>query len=117
MQASRRFIFAALIAVALGAATALGIAQVPQGAQSEGAVRNRPGANRPPEFPPPSILDYKPRSTLVVPQHQVPRAKYPVIDFHSSAPVFASSARIFPSRDDTNRTLPPVARTPLVSDP
>jgi predicted TIM-barrel fold metal-dependent hydrolase len=30
----------------------------------------------------PSILDYRPRSTLVVPGHPVPRAKYPVIDFH-----------------------------------
>ena len=30
----------------------------------------------------PSILDYRPRSTLVVPAHVVPRAKYPVIDFH-----------------------------------
>lgn len=30
-----------------------------------------------------SIEDYSPRSTLVVPQHPVPRAKYPVIDVHS----------------------------------
>jgi len=29
------------------------------------------------------IRKYKPRSTLVVPQHPVPRAKYPVIDIHS----------------------------------
>ena len=35
-----------------------------------------------PEMPAPSILDYRPRSTLVVPEHPVPRAKYPVIDFH-----------------------------------
>src|SRR5690606_34054951 len=35
-----------------------------------------------PEFPPPSILDYRPRSTLVVPEHPVPRAKFPAIDFH-----------------------------------
>ena len=32
-------------------------------------------------------------------------------------PLFASSARMLPSRDDTNRTLPPVASTPFVSDP
>lgn len=29
------------------------------------------------------FVDYSPRSTLVVPQHPVPRAKYPVIDVHS----------------------------------
>jgi predicted TIM-barrel fold metal-dependent hydrolase len=29
------------------------------------------------------IRKYKPRSTLVAPQHPVPRAKYPVIDIHS----------------------------------
>jgi predicted TIM-barrel fold metal-dependent hydrolase len=75
-----------LLLLALTAATALGIAQVPQGAQSQGAIQNRPGANRTPEFPAPSILDYKPRSTLVVPQHPVPKAKYPVIDFHSHQP-------------------------------
>jgi len=75
-----------IVGLALAAATALGVAQVPQGPQSQGAIQNRPGANRKPEFPPPSILDYKPRSTLVVPQHPVPRAKYPVIDFHSHQP-------------------------------
>jgi uncharacterized protein len=30
----------------------------------------------------PSILDYRPRSTLVVPEHPVKRARYPAIDFH-----------------------------------
>lgn len=30
-----------------------------------------------------SVEDYTPRSTLVVPQHPVPRAKFPVIDVHS----------------------------------
>ena len=29
------------------------------------------------------IRQYKPKSTLVVAQHPVPRAKYPVIDIHS----------------------------------
>jgi predicted TIM-barrel fold metal-dependent hydrolase len=77
-------IFAAIVAV--GAAVGAGIAQAPQGGQSDGALRARPGANREPEFPAPSIRDYKPRSTLVVPQHPVPRAKYPVIDIHSHQP-------------------------------
>src|SRR5205814_809547 len=39
-----------------------------------------------PEFPPPSIVDYKPRSTLVTPQHPVPRARFPVVDIHSHQP-------------------------------
>ena len=30
-----------------------------------------------------SIEDYKPKSTLVVPQHPVARAKYPFIDVHN----------------------------------
>jgi predicted TIM-barrel fold metal-dependent hydrolase len=30
-----------------------------------------------------SIREYKPRSTLVVPEHPTPRAKYPVVDIHS----------------------------------
>ena len=30
-----------------------------------------------------SVEDYTPRSTLVVPEHPVPRAKYPVVDVHS----------------------------------
>jgi predicted TIM-barrel fold metal-dependent hydrolase len=93
------------LAVALGAAVALAVAQVPQGAQSEGAIRNRPGADRKPEFPPPSIIDYKPRSTLVVPEHKVPRAKFPVIDFHSHQPTPISAQefdRIVASMDPLN---------------
>jgi predicted TIM-barrel fold metal-dependent hydrolase len=35
-----------------------------------------------PQLPAPSILDYRPRSTLVVPEHPVKTAKFPAIDFH-----------------------------------
>ena len=92
----RKTIVFLLVAVA----AAIGIfvsAQAPQGtrpggAQSEGALRNRPGANREPEFPVPDIREYKPRSTLVVPQHPRPRAKFPVIDIHSHQPVPISAA-------------------------
>jgi len=38
---------------------------------------------RAPEFPAPSILDYRPRSTLVTAEHQVPKAKYGAIDYHA----------------------------------
>jgi uncharacterized protein len=48
-----------------------------------GTTEVRPGRCRAPEFPPPSILDYKPRSTLVTEEHLVPKAKFPVIDIHS----------------------------------
>jgi predicted TIM-barrel fold metal-dependent hydrolase len=51
-----------------------------------GQTRPRPGEGRTPEFPPPSILEYRPRSTLVVPAHPVPRAKYPVVDLHGHPP-------------------------------
>lgn len=35
-----------------------------------------------PEFSPPSIVDYRPVSTLKVAEHKVPRAKFPAVDFH-----------------------------------
>jgi predicted TIM-barrel fold metal-dependent hydrolase len=47
-----------------------------------GTTEIRPRTCMGPEGAVPGILDYRPRSTLVVPAHAVPRAKYPVIDFH-----------------------------------
>jgi predicted TIM-barrel fold metal-dependent hydrolase len=47
-----------------------------------GMTEVRPRNCRAPEMPAPSILDYRPRSTLVTAEHKVPKAKYPVIDFH-----------------------------------
>lgn len=35
-----------------------------------------------PDIAPPSIVDYRPRSTLVTPVHLVRRAKFPAVDFH-----------------------------------
>ena len=35
-----------------------------------------------PEMPAPRIVDYRPHSTLVTPEHLVPKAKFPAIDFH-----------------------------------
>jgi predicted TIM-barrel fold metal-dependent hydrolase len=65
---------------------ALILAAVAAAQQGPGQLRPRPGTGRDPEFPAPSIIDYKPRSTLVVPQHQVPRARFPVIDIHFHPP-------------------------------
>ncbi|MGQ0561109.1 MAG: hypothetical protein ACT443_04450, partial [Gemmatimonadota bacterium] len=47
-----------------------------------GMTEIRPRRCMAPEVPPPSILDYRPRSTLIVPVRTVSRAKYPAIDFH-----------------------------------
>ena len=47
-----------------------------------GTTEIRPRNCMAPEAPAPSILDYRPHSTLVAPAHMVVRAKYPVIDFH-----------------------------------
>jgi predicted TIM-barrel fold metal-dependent hydrolase len=47
-----------------------------------GTTEVRPRLCQAPELPAPSILDYRPHSTLITPEHAVPRPKYPVIDFH-----------------------------------
>ncbi len=47
-----------------------------------GMTEVRPRMCQAPELPAPSIVDYRPRSTLVTPTHTVPRAKYPAIDYH-----------------------------------
>lgn len=72
---------------ALPAATA----QVPQG---PGQIRPRPAQGREPEFPAPTIREYQPRSTLVVPAHLVPRAKFPAVDFHGHPPALLSDSVI-----------------------
>src|SRR5262245_64766605 len=67
------------------------VAVVTVSAQTPGQVRPRPAEGREPELKPPTIREYRPKSTLVTPQHPVPRAKYPVIDIHShqSTPISA----------------------------
>lgn len=57
-----------------------------------GMTEVRPGNCQAPTLPPPSILDYRPRSTLVAPAHPVPKAKYPAIDFHGHPTSQLSSA-------------------------
>src|SRR5262245_39057839 len=68
---------AALVTVAL-------LSIVVAGAIAQG-VRQRTAA-RQPDAPLPNIPEYKPTSTLVVPEHLVPRAKFPVVDFHGHPP-------------------------------
>ena len=42
--------------------------------------------DREPTIPPPNITEYKPQSTLVVPEHEVPRARFPLVDIHGHPP-------------------------------
>jgi predicted TIM-barrel fold metal-dependent hydrolase len=58
-----------------------------------GQTEIRPRRCLAPEFAPPSIVDYRPRSTLVVPAHSVPRAKYPAIDYHGHPNQLVMSAQ------------------------
>jgi predicted TIM-barrel fold metal-dependent hydrolase len=101
---------AALVVVTAVLAAAMAGAQTPAGRGGQGTpvvdraspqgrgrgIQIQPGAECPPgttlvrvgvcqapEFPPPSIVDYRPTSTLAVEQHPVPRAKFPVVDIHS----------------------------------
>src|SRR5215831_11813637 len=59
-----------------------------------GRTETRPGVCQAPEFPPPSIVDYRPRSTLVTAEHSVPRSKFPSIDIHGHPPPLTSAASI-----------------------
>jgi uncharacterized protein len=61
--------YALALITALGAFT---VAHSPVAAQRGGQLT----------IPAPTITEYKPRSTLVVPEHKVPRAKFPVVDIH-----------------------------------
>jgi len=84
------------------AAAAVAIAQGQAGQGTPGA---RPGSGREPEFPIPDIREYKPESTLVVPQHPVPKARFPVIDFHGHPPQLTSPealASVVKALDDLN---------------
>jgi uncharacterized protein len=74
-------------------------------AQGPGQIRPRPAQGREPELKPPTIREYKPKSTLVAPQHQVPHARFPVIDIHSHQPTPISNdefARVAKGMDDNN---------------
>jgi predicted TIM-barrel fold metal-dependent hydrolase len=47
-----------------------------------GMTEIRPRSCMAPDQAAPSILDYRPHSTLVAPEHLVKKARYPAIDFH-----------------------------------
>src|SRR4029078_13233074 len=85
MRISRSLV-TALVAFSVGAALVAQRGQrTPIKAGEEcppGMTEVRPGSCQAPAMPPPSIVDYRPRSTLVTAGHPVPRAKFPAIDFH-----------------------------------
>jgi predicted TIM-barrel fold metal-dependent hydrolase len=76
--------------------------------QAPGQIRPRPAEGRDPEFKPPTIREYHPKSQLVTPQHAVPRAKFPVIDIHSHQPTPISNeefGRVVKGMDANNLRL------------
>ena len=75
----------------------------PGGDCPPGTTLVRVGQCQAPEFPAPSIVDYRPMSTLVVEEHQVPRAKFPVVDIHShTGPTPATIERLIKEMDALN---------------
>jgi predicted TIM-barrel fold metal-dependent hydrolase len=57
-----------------------------------GTTEVRPRSCQAPSAPAPSILDYRPRSTLVTPTHLVPKSKFPSIDYHGHPRQMLTSA-------------------------
>ncbi len=76
-----RFLSVGLTTVALLAVL------VPVEVEAQGGRGRR---DRTPTLPPPSITEYKPQSTLVVPEHEVPRARFPAVDLHGHPPFLNS---------------------------
>ena len=71
----------------------------------DAAAQFPPRRNREPTVPPPTIVDYKPRSTLVVPEHPVPRAKFPAVDLHGHPPTLDDAetiGRVVAAMDELN---------------
>jgi len=97
----RKILFSLVSLVALNARL---IAQ-PPGSQNSGDIRIeagqacppgtteiRPRICRAPQTPAPSILDYRPVSTLVTPAHMVQKAKFAAIDYHGHPQDLINSA-------------------------
>ena len=110
MRASRFAVVALLLVqaemgiAAAGRQTLPTIVQVEPGTECPpGTTETRPGRCQRPEFSAPSILDYRPRSTLVTSEHEVPRARFPVIDIHShTGPTADSIERLIDEMDALN---------------
>jgi predicted TIM-barrel fold metal-dependent hydrolase len=94
---------AGLLAIVVAGAGAQRGDASPPGQCPPGTTEVRPGRCQAPEFPAPSILDYRPRSTLVTEAHPVPRARYPFVDIHShTGPTAATVAGLVREMDALN---------------
>ncbi|MGE3273744.1 MAG: amidohydrolase family protein [Vicinamibacterales bacterium] len=105
-----------IVVLGMAALVAAGIALTAQGRRPgtqigpgeecpPGMTETRPGNCQAPEFPPPSIVDYRPDSTLVTEEHLVPRAKFPAVDIHGHPPALTSQdtlARVVAEMDRLN---------------
>jgi predicted TIM-barrel fold metal-dependent hydrolase len=68
-----------------------------------GMVEVRANSCQAPANPPPSIVDYRPRSTVVAQEHLVPKAKFPVVDVHTHGTSNAANfAQRIPQMDALN---------------
>jgi predicted TIM-barrel fold metal-dependent hydrolase len=68
-----------------------------------GTTLVRVGRCQAPEVPPPSIVDYRPESTLVAEEHPTPAAKFPVVDIHShTGPTPETIGRLIQEMDAMN---------------
>lgn len=99
MQIYRSFAAVAALAIIASSASAQGrggrgTAIQPGEQCPPGTTEIRPRTCMAPEFAPPSIVDYRPRNTLKVPEHKVPKAKFPVIDYHAHVGGFLTPQRI-----------------------
>src|SRR5688572_22305531 len=80
-----------------------GVAVQPGQECPPGTTLVRVGTCQAPDFPPPSIVDYRPTSSLVVAEHPVPKAKFPVVDIHShTGPTPATIASLIAQMDALN---------------
>jgi predicted TIM-barrel fold metal-dependent hydrolase len=57
----------------------------------QGMTEVRRDQCQPPEMTPPSIVDYRPKSTVVADEHLVPKAKFPFVDIHNHQTVSAAN--------------------------
>jgi predicted TIM-barrel fold metal-dependent hydrolase len=99
MQNLRSFAAVAALFIVAGSASAQGrggrgTAIQPGEQCPPGTTEIRPRSCMAPEFAPPSIVDYRPRNTLKVPEHKVPKAKFPVIDYHAHVAAYLTPQRI-----------------------
>ena len=106
----RPLALAALAALAIAPATAAAQGGMRAGTPIKpgeecpaGMTEVRPGNCQAPTLPAPSILDYRPRSTLVTTEHLVPKAKYPAIDYHGHPTQLGSAEALERLGDDLDR--------------